>query len=197
MDDDRLRHLRRLRAAHQKQLDELELQAVTFGKHVPAQVAVQVEDEKHAIELLDAEILGLHTPDDVQEAIGPDAQFKVLSQRIKQQADRQNDGMLWTQTQIREMRTEVTRLLAAVRAENAEQSKQIAGIRTQQQYAAGRVESQGGKIDTLIEQRIVDEQKRKRGQTRNLLLIATNLILLVLFITGLVWLLSSTGVLGR
>jgi hypothetical protein len=194
MDDDRLRHLRRLRSAHQKQLDELEVQAVAFGKHIPSHIAVQIEEEKHAIELLDAELIGIHTPDDVQEATGTDAQYKVLTQRMKQQSDRQNDGIRWTQTQIKEMRDEVTRLLGAVRTENADQSRQIAAIRTQQQYTAGRVEYQGNQLETLILDRQEDEQKRKSGQRRNLLVSLTILILFVLAAIGIILLLNRAGI---
>jgi hypothetical protein len=56
------------------------------------------------------------------------------------------------------------------------------------------VEYQGNQLETLILDRQEDEQKRKSGQRRNLLVSLTILILFVLAAIGIILLLNRAGI---
>lgn len=107
MTDEEIQHLRRLRKTIKQRLDELEVQAATFGPaRVPAEISVEMRGAREEIERIDATLKLPTISTAVQEATGPEAAINVLRNRVEHLGDQTRDAMLWMNTQILEMRNE-------------------------------------------------------------------------------------------
>jgi hypothetical protein len=208
----RIRQNRRLRAAHQERLDALEVQRVTLGSRADATIDVEITREQDAIEQLDAELVTLRTPDDVREHVSPDARYRVLTQTLKGQDERIGAAFSWTQDQIKQLDLKMTRSIAQMHAdimadigkvirENAAQSGKIETLQSQQRITNTTLRDHGQKIDKLAGAQVLSErhnaQARKVGQRRYLIISLFTLLLLLLFISGVIWLLSSVGLITQ
>ena len=107
MTDEELQHLRQLRIAIRRRLDELELQAAQFGPmRVPAVVAVEIRSANEEIERIDSKLRLPTISPEVQEATGPEAAINVLRTKVEHIGDQMRDALIWTNNQLLEMRNE-------------------------------------------------------------------------------------------
>jgi hypothetical protein len=94
MTDEQIAHVRNLLDVTQRRHDELELQAARFGpSHVPAVIAIELQESKESIERLNAKLRIVTVPLDVQAATGPESAIDVL--RLSVHDMRDQVGTMW------------------------------------------------------------------------------------------------------
>jgi hypothetical protein len=107
MTDDELLHLRRLRATIRTRQKELEEQAAMYGpRRVPAEIAIEIREADESIKRLDAKLLQVSVPQEVQEATGPESSIDVLRHEVRKLADQHNAAMLWMNSTLMDFQNE-------------------------------------------------------------------------------------------
>ncbi len=105
--DDEIQHLRQLRAVTQKRLNELTVQAARYGPNrVPAETAIEIREAEESIKRLDAKLLQISVPQQIQDATGPEASVDVLRQEVKHLGDQLGTMWRYLEGMILEMREE-------------------------------------------------------------------------------------------
>ena len=94
MQDEEITYLRRLRAETQKRYNEQSIQAARYGPNrVPAEIAIELREAEESMKRLDAKLLQVTVPQQIQDATGPEASVDVLRQEVRHLGDQL--GTMW------------------------------------------------------------------------------------------------------
>jgi hypothetical protein len=105
--EEEIQHLRHLRKATRARLNELEIQAASFGPAtVPAHISIDIRAAKEEIERIDSKLRLPTISPEVQEATGPEAGLNVLRTKVEHLGDMITTALLWSNNQLMEMRNE-------------------------------------------------------------------------------------------
>ncbi len=205
MDDEEINHLLRLLETHKRVLNQLEEQAVGYAGAVPTHISLQIDSNKEAIEQVKAKLSLILIPRRTAEATGPDAASVVTRFRVEELREMLFAALTTLQHQIKEDKEDTQRQIKRVEErttqaiqdltrENGRQTSRLDVLSRGQSTMEAWQQSTAKKLDDLLYRHMRDDEKRQKGQRRNLVINSVVLALLIIFVVSVLALLRSIGV---
>lgn len=105
--DEDLQHLKELLDIYRERRRDLDKKVAIHGRgHLPSDTALEIREVDESIARLQARMLALTVPQEVQDATGPEASVDVLRHEVKNIRDKIDHLYRWIERELIEMREE-------------------------------------------------------------------------------------------